>query len=73
MFAKKEQELESIIQAVRLYSDDIGMKFGIEKCAMLIMKRGKAINDEKNRITPTRKKSKRPEKRKLTNTREYWK
>ena len=26
---------------MRIYSDDIGMEFGIEKCAMLIMKNGK--------------------------------
>ncbi len=27
--------------AVRIYSQDIGMEFGIEKCAMLVMKSGK--------------------------------
>ena len=26
---------------VRIYSQDIGMEFGIEKCAMLVMKSGK--------------------------------
>ena len=41
LFAKNENELETLIQAVRMYSQDIGMEFGIEKCAMLIMKRGK--------------------------------
>ena len=29
------------IHAVRIYSQDIGMEFGIEKCAMLVMKSGK--------------------------------
>ena len=38
LFAKKEKELETLIREVRIYSDDIGMKFGLEKCAMLIMK-----------------------------------
>ena len=38
LFAKNEKELETIIKAVRIYSQDIGMKFGKEKCAMLIMK-----------------------------------
>ena len=33
-FAKEEKELETLIQAVRIYSQDIGMEFGIEKCAM---------------------------------------
>ena len=39
--AKNERELETLIHEVRLYSQDIGMEFGIEKCAMLIMKSGK--------------------------------
>ena len=41
LFAKNEKELDTLKQAVWIYSDDIGMEFGIEKCAMLIMKSGK--------------------------------
>ena len=41
LFAKKEKELETLIHTVRIYSQDIGMEFGIEKCAMLLMKSGK--------------------------------
>ena len=41
LFAKNEKELETLIHADRIYSQDIGMKFGIEKCAMLVMKSGK--------------------------------
>ena len=41
LFAKNEKELETIIHAVRIYSQDIGMEFGIEKWAMLVMKSGK--------------------------------
>ena len=41
LFAKNEQELETLIHTVRIYSRDIGMEFGIEKCAMLVMKIGK--------------------------------
>ena len=41
LFAKNEKELETLIHAVRIYSQYIGMEFGIEKCAMLIMKSGK--------------------------------
>ena len=40
-FAKNEKELDNLIHAVRIYSQDIGMEFGIEKCAMLVMKTGK--------------------------------
>ena len=46
LFAKNEKELETLIYAVRIYNQDIGMEFGIEKCAMLIMKSGKRhLND----------------------------
>ena len=41
LFAKNEKELETIIHAVRIYSQDIGMEFGREKCAMLVMKSAK--------------------------------
>ena len=38
---KKEKELETLIHAVRIYSQGIGMEFDIEKCALLVMKSGK--------------------------------
>ena len=41
LFAKNKKELENIIHAVRKYSQDIGMEFGIEKCAMLVLNSGK--------------------------------
>ena len=41
LFAKNEIELETLIHAARIYSQDIGMEFSIEKCAMLVMKSGK--------------------------------
>ena len=41
LFAKKEKELETLIHVVRIYSQDIGMEFDIEKYAMLVMKSGK--------------------------------
>ena len=41
LFAKNEKELETLIKTVRIYSQDIGMEFAIEKCAMLVMGSGK--------------------------------
>ena len=41
LFAKNEKKLETLIHTVRIYSQDIGMEFGIEKCVMLVMKSGK--------------------------------
>ena len=38
LFAKNKKELETLIPAVGMYSQDIGMEFGSEKCAMLIMR-----------------------------------
>ena len=38
--AKNEKELETLIHAVRIYSQGIGMEFGTERCAMLVMKSG---------------------------------
>ena len=37
LFAKNEKELETPIQTIRIYSQDIVIEFGIEKYAMLIM------------------------------------
>ena len=33
--------LDSLVLTVRVFSEDIGMEFGIEKCAMLAMEKGK--------------------------------
>ena len=41
LFAKNVKELETLIHQVRIYSQNIGMKFRIEKCTMLVMKSGK--------------------------------
>ena len=41
LFAKSKRELENFIHAVRIYSQDIGIEFGIEKCAMLVINSGK--------------------------------
>ena len=41
LFEKNEKELETLIHVVRIYSQDIGMEFGIEKGAMLVRKSSK--------------------------------
>ena len=41
ILAKIEKELGTLIQKIRLYSQDIGMEFDIEKCAMIVIKSGK--------------------------------
>ena len=57
LFAKNQKELETLIQAVRIYSQDTRMKFGREKCAMLIMKKGKHQMMEGTELPNQEKKS----------------
>ena len=38
IFAKNEKEQETLLQITRIFSQDIGMEFGIEKYVILIMK-----------------------------------
>ena len=40
-FANNEKELETITQRMRIYSLNIGMEFGLDKCAMRIMRKWK--------------------------------
>ena len=46
LYAKSENQIDSLIRTVQTFSDDIGMKFGFEKCARLITKRGKITKTE---------------------------
>ena len=39
--AKNEKELENLKHTVRIYTQDTGKEFGIEKCAMFVIKSGK--------------------------------
>ena len=38
--------MDSLIQTVRIFSDDVGMVFGLGKCAVLVLKRGKMVRTE---------------------------
>ena len=35
--------MDSLVETVRVFSEDIGTEFGIEKCAMLVMEEGKIV------------------------------
>ena len=43
LYVKNEKGLESLVLTVRIFSYDIGMECGINKCATLVVKRGKII------------------------------
>ena len=51
LFTENEKELESLKQAVRIYSPDIRMEFVIEKCAMLNNEKRKTTHDGRNGTT----------------------
>ena len=36
-------QIDSLINTVRVFSDDIRMKFGLKKCAVVVMQRGKVV------------------------------
>ena len=46
LYAKSERELDSLIQTVRIFSDDVVMVFGFDKCVVLVLKRGKMVRTE---------------------------
>ena len=43
LYGKNENQIDTLVNTVRVFSDDIRMEFGISKCAILIMKRGKIV------------------------------
>ena len=43
LYSRSEKRLDSLVLKVRVFSEDIGMEFGIEKCAMLVMQKGKIM------------------------------
>ena len=43
LYSESEKGLNSLVQTVRVFSEDIGMEFGIEKCVMLVMEKGKIV------------------------------
>ena len=43
LYSRSEKGQDSLVQTVRIFSEDIGMEFGIEKCATLVMEKGKIV------------------------------
>ena len=46
MPAKNEDQIDNLANTVRTFSEDIKMEFGLRKCEVLIMKRGRAVKSE---------------------------
>ena len=43
LYSRNEKELDSLVRTILIFSKDIGMEFGIEKCAMLGIEKGKIV------------------------------
>ena len=50
LYASNEKSLKSLIQLVRVFSNDIGMEFGVEECAVLTIKKGKMANSDEIKL-----------------------
>ena len=51
LFTKSKNQIDSLVQTVHIFSEDIGMQFGIKKCGVLIMERGKVIREDGIRLS----------------------
>ena len=43
LYSCNEKELDFLVQTIRIFSKDIGVEFSIEKCAMLVIEKGKIV------------------------------
>ena len=46
LYGNNSSQIDSPVQTVWGYSEDIGMKFGIDKCAVLELERGRLVRSE---------------------------
>ena len=47
LYGKNISQVDSLLQTVWSYSEDIGMKFGIDKCAVIELERGRLVRSER--------------------------
>ena len=46
LFFKSEEQMDTLVRTVYVFNTDIGMEFGMKKCGVLTMKRGKVVRCE---------------------------
>uniref|UniRef100_A0A803T202 Reverse transcriptase domain-containing protein n=1 Tax=Anolis carolinensis TaxID=28377 RepID=A0A803T202_ANOCA len=46
LYGKTETEIQSLTNTVRIFSTDINMEFGLDKCSTVVLKKGKIIESE---------------------------
>ena len=50
LFAKSKKQIDSLVQTVHIFSENIGMQLEIKTCGVLIMDRGKDIKTDDIRL-----------------------
>ena len=53
LYGKDEAQIDSLVKSVYTFSTDIGMEFGLTKCGVIILKRGKVVKLD-GIVLPTR-------------------
>ena len=43
LFSKSEKHMDIVVRTVHVFSTEIRIEFGMKKCGILIMKRGKVV------------------------------
>ena len=51
LYAMNEEQTNTLVRTMHVFSTDIGMEFGIKKCGILTMKRGKIVKSEGIKLT----------------------
>ena len=46
LYAKSEEQTNTLVRTLHVFSTDISMEFGIKKCGILTMKTGKILKSE---------------------------
>ena len=50
LFAKSKKQIDSLVQTMHIFIEYYGMRFGINKCGVLIIERGKVISTDGVRL-----------------------
>ena len=46
LYGKSKYDLKALMNTVRLFTNNIKMKFGISKCATVVVERGRKVEDD---------------------------
>jgi hypothetical protein len=46
LIGETEEELQKHMKVVRIFTDDFHMEFGLDKCAKIVLKKGKLVQSQ---------------------------